>query len=106
LDAFKRRPLLWQPHREITHGRRYRAAARAYLIRDGTIFDSSGWSPLEAELPMCEKCVDLDNKTEHYRRISASISDQLTVDRIDALVEKLEAEKAALHPPESAGPHS
>jgi hypothetical protein len=48
---------------------------------------------------MCEKCVEIDKKTDHYRRITASISDQLTIDRIDALVEKLEAEKAALHPP-------
>jgi hypothetical protein len=46
----------------------------------------------------------IDKRTERYRRISASIRDQLTIDRIDALFEKLEAEKAALHPPESAGP--
>jgi hypothetical protein len=56
--------------------------------------------------PMCDKCIEIDKRTERYRRISASISDQLTIDRIDALVEKLEAEKAALHPRESAGPHS
>src|ERR1700730_421757 len=60
----------------------------------------------KAEKPMCDKCIEIDKRTERYRRISASISDQLTIDRIDALVEKLEAEKAALHPRESAGPHS
>jgi hypothetical protein len=48
--------------------------------------------------PMCEKCVELDGKIEHYQRISASISDQLTVDRIKELVEKMKAQKAALHP--------
>jgi hypothetical protein len=47
---------------------------------------------------MGEKCIEIDKKTVHYRRIAASISDQLTIDRINALVEKLEAEKAALHP--------
>ena len=47
---------------------------------------------------MCEKCIEIDKKTVHYRRIAASISDQLTIDRINALVEKLAAEKAALHP--------
>jgi hypothetical protein len=52
----------------------------------------------KAEKPMCAKCIEIDEKTEHYRRICASISDQLTIDRINALVEKLEAEKAALHP--------
>jgi hypothetical protein len=52
----------------------------------------------EGGKPMCEKCIEIDKKTVHYRRIAASISDQLTIDRINALVEKLEAEKAALHP--------
>jgi hypothetical protein len=49
---------------------------------------------------MCEKCVEIDKKTEHYRRICASISDELTINGIQALVEKLEAEKASLHPPQ------
>jgi hypothetical protein len=35
---------------------------------------------------------------KHYRRIAASINDQLTIDRIGELVASLEAEKAALHP--------
>jgi hypothetical protein len=51
-------------------------------------------------MAMCEKCVEIDKRTEHYRRLCASISDELTVDRINALIEKLEAEKASLHPPE------
>jgi FAD/FMN-containing dehydrogenase len=51
-----------------------------------------------AEPDMCDKCIELDGKIEHYQRISASISDQLTVDRIKELVEKMKAQKAALHP--------
>jgi flagellar motility protein MotE (MotC chaperone) len=47
---------------------------------------------------MCDKCVELDGKIEHYERISASISDQLTIDRLTELVEQMKAQKAALHP--------
>jgi hypothetical protein len=46
---------------------------------------------------MCDKCVELDSKIKHYKRISASISDQLTIDRIKELVEQM-AQKSALHP--------
>jgi FAD/FMN-containing dehydrogenase len=51
-----------------------------------------------AEQKMCDKCVELDGKIEHYERISASISDQLTIDRIKELVEQMKAQKSALHP--------
>jgi FAD/FMN-containing dehydrogenase len=51
-----------------------------------------------AELEMCDKCVELDGKIEHYERLSASINDQLTIDRIKELVEQMKAQKAALHP--------
>ncbi len=47
---------------------------------------------------MCEKCKELDHKIEHYERIRANISDQLTVDRIKELLEQMKAEKIALHP--------
>jgi hypothetical protein len=47
---------------------------------------------------MCYKCKELDAKIQHYRRIAASINDQLTIDRIGELVARLEAEKTALHP--------
>jgi hypothetical protein len=47
---------------------------------------------------MCEKCVELDDKIQHYERIRSAISDQLTVDRIRELVEQMRAQKAALHP--------
>jgi hypothetical protein len=42
---------------------------------------------------MCDKCKELDDKIKHYRRIAASINDQLTIDRIGELVARLEAEK-------------
>jgi hypothetical protein len=47
---------------------------------------------------MCETCNELDKKIEHYLRIALSLNDQLTVDRIKALIAALEAQKAALHP--------
>jgi hypothetical protein len=52
----------------------------------------------ERGLEMCDKCKELDDKIKHYRRIAASINDQLTIDRIGELVASLEAEKATLHP--------
>ena len=64
-----------------------------------TNLDLLGWSPLEAKLPpMCDKCVELDKKIEHYERIAASITDQFTIDRIKMLIEELRARKAGLHP--------
>jgi len=52
----------------------------------------------DAEKPMCDKCAELDGRIEHYRRIAAAISDQLTISRIKELVAKLETQKAELHP--------
>jgi hypothetical protein len=46
-------------------------------------------------MPMCEKCVEIDKKTEHYRRICASIGDELTISRIRELIQKLEVKKAS-----------
>jgi hypothetical protein len=51
-----------------------------------------------AELKMCDKCVELDSKIEHYRRLSAGITDQPTLDGIKKLIEEMNAQKAALHP--------
>jgi cell fate (sporulation/competence/biofilm development) regulator YmcA (YheA/YmcA/DUF963 family) len=47
---------------------------------------------------MCEKCAELDERIERYRRVSSSINDQLTIDRIKELIEELQLQKAALHP--------
>jgi hypothetical protein len=47
---------------------------------------------------VCEKCFELDKKMEQYRRIASSITDQLTIDRINKLIKDTAAEKAKLHP--------
>jgi hypothetical protein len=47
---------------------------------------------------MCEQCIKLDAKIEHYRRITGSITDRLTIERINELIKSMTAEKAALHP--------
>jgi hypothetical protein len=47
---------------------------------------------------VCEKCIELDTKIARCRRLSLAISDQLTIDRIKALILELQTQKAALHP--------
>jgi hypothetical protein len=47
---------------------------------------------------MCEKCVELDERIEHYGQLSRGITDRRTIDTIRSLIEKLRAEKTALHP--------
>jgi hypothetical protein len=47
---------------------------------------------------MCDKCVELDKKIEHYERILVSIGDRGTVERLMAMIADLQAQKAALHP--------
>jgi hypothetical protein len=47
---------------------------------------------------MCDKCAELNERIEHYRRITGSISDEITISRIKELVSKLETQKAELHP--------
>jgi hypothetical protein len=49
-------------------------------------------------LTMCEKCVEIDNTIERYRKIKRSIGDQVTVDRTKELIAELKAQKIALHP--------
>jgi hypothetical protein len=44
---------------------------------------------------MCDKCVELDRKIEHYERIAASITDQLTIDRFKMLIEECGPERSA-----------
>jgi hypothetical protein len=52
----------------------------------------------DSGVPMCEKCVEIDQKIERYRRLQQSILDQYTVDQTKQLVAELEGQKAALHP--------
>ena len=51
-----------------------------------------------AELTMCDRCTELDERLRRYRKISDSINDQLTIDRIKGMIDDLEAQKVALHP--------
>jgi hypothetical protein len=47
---------------------------------------------------MCDKCVELDGKIEHYQRLSDRITDQPTLDGIKGLIARMKTQKAALHP--------
>jgi len=47
---------------------------------------------------MCDKCAELDKKIERYRRVSSSLADQITIDRVKALIDELQTQKAELHP--------
>lgn len=50
---------------------------------------------------MCDKCKEIDKTIQHYQRISWAITDQFTIDGINELIVRLEAQKAALHPDQS-----
>jgi len=50
------------------------------------------------EREMCDRCVDLDKKVDHYRSLASRLTDQPTLDGIKKLIDKMEAEKVALHP--------
>jgi hypothetical protein len=47
---------------------------------------------------MCEKCIELDGKIEHYRGLLSRITDQATLDGIKQLIEEMKARKVAWHP--------
>jgi hypothetical protein len=47
---------------------------------------------------MCERCVELDAKIEHYQKLARMISDQRILDVIAKTIEEANAEKAVLHP--------
>jgi len=48
--------------------------------------------------PMCDKCVELDKKIERCRRLLSWVPDQITTDRMNALIEELQTQKVELHP--------
>lgn len=50
-----------------------------------------------AELQMCEKCIELDKKIAHYERISPAITDQNALDGIKEFIKQMRAQKVALH---------
>ena len=47
---------------------------------------------------MCEKCVEIDKKIEHYNWVAAQVGDKRTLQGIDELIQQHKAEKRALHP--------
>jgi hypothetical protein len=47
---------------------------------------------------MCDKCAEIDGKIEHYEQLSSRITDQATLDGIKQLIERMKAQKTALHP--------
>jgi hypothetical protein len=52
---------------------------------------------------MCDRCDRLDEKIGHYKKVISAMTDQLTIERITALVVEMETQKAALHPEGPAG---
>ena len=53
---------------------------------------------------MCETCVEIARKIEHYRHISSRITDQPMLDGIKQFIEQMKAQKAALYPEQSSEP--
>jgi hypothetical protein len=51
-----------------------------------------------AELTMCDKCIQLDKKIEHYERLASAMADELTVERLRESVREMRAQKNALYP--------
>jgi hypothetical protein len=47
---------------------------------------------------MCEKCVELDKKIEHYLQLSTLVLDQSAQRGISFLIAKYGDDKKALHP--------
>jgi hypothetical protein len=47
---------------------------------------------------MCWKCIELDRRIGHLRRMMEQLSDPLTIEAANKMIEEMEAEKAKLHP--------
>jgi hypothetical protein len=47
---------------------------------------------------MCEQCVEIDKKIEHFHRIAARMTDRALLDGIKELIDRAKAQKTALHP--------
>jgi hypothetical protein len=47
---------------------------------------------------MCDKCVELDSKIEHYQRMASKTTDQSTLEGIQELIKRMKGQKALLHP--------
>jgi hypothetical protein len=46
---------------------------------------------------MCDKCIELDDKIEHCRKLSGWVVDKPTLEAIDTLITSYRAEKVTLH---------
>jgi hypothetical protein len=46
---------------------------------------------------MCEKCNHIGETIDRARRLASAITDQLTIERLKAMVEDLQTAKTALH---------
>jgi hypothetical protein len=46
---------------------------------------------------MCQTCVEIDKKIEPYRQVARSITDPVTIERINLLIAKLYGERVRLH---------
>jgi hypothetical protein len=47
---------------------------------------------------MCDKCVDLDKKIDHYASLGSFMTDPQTIEGINKLIEEMKAQKVQLHP--------
>jgi hypothetical protein len=47
---------------------------------------------------MCSKCVEINEKIDHFKDLGTRILDPQTRRSLDILIEELEAKKVALHP--------
>jgi hypothetical protein len=47
---------------------------------------------------MCSRCDEIDKVILHYRTLSGRVTDTLTLKGLQQLIDKLGAEKMALHP--------
>ena len=56
------------------------------------------------EEAMCEKCVAIEIKIQRCLRLKEAISDRITVQRLDEMIDELVNERLALHPGRS--PHA
>jgi hypothetical protein len=47
---------------------------------------------------VCERCNEIDNKIERYKRMAKMINDRAALQAIDTIVADLEAQRLTLHP--------
>ena len=46
---------------------------------------------------MCDACVEIDNKIEHYRKLAKQVTDRPTLEGIERLIAECYATKVGLH---------